>query len=245
MKKLIIAILVMFIYITPTYAVEFERCIDGDTAKFIVDEEEVSVRFLAIDTPEYTTKKEVYGKEASEFVCEALNNAKKIELEYDPDSDKEDKYGRLLAWIWVDGSLLQKDIIDEGLAEVAYLYGDYLYTEELQKAELIAKENELNIWSGVDPEGIDDTSNEEETDDLEITLSTLLYLMVASLLINILLYFYYSSIGKPKSYMKIIVSEKSVLKRMLMLIVYSALLIPTMYELSTKLKKITDTAKKS
>ena len=32
--------------------VEFKSCIDGDTARFIMDKEEIKVRFLAIDTPE-------------------------------------------------------------------------------------------------------------------------------------------------------------------------------------------------
>lgn len=32
--------------------VKFSSCIDGDTARFIMDKEEIKVRFLAIDTPE-------------------------------------------------------------------------------------------------------------------------------------------------------------------------------------------------
>lgn len=134
--------------------VTFSKCVDGDTAKFMLKNEEITVRFLAIDTPEtkHPTKgEEPYGKEASEFTCNAVQNAKTITLEYDEGSDELDKYDRHLAWVYVDGVLLQDTLIKEGLAKVAYLYGDYAYTEQLQKSEEIAKQQQLGIWSGEEP----------------------------------------------------------------------------------------------
>ena len=44
--------------------VRFDKCIDGDTAYFIYKGESTKFRFLSIDTPEYTTKKEKFGKVA-------------------------------------------------------------------------------------------------------------------------------------------------------------------------------------
>lgn len=76
-----------------------------------------------------------------------MRQAKKIVLEYDPNSDKEDKYGRKLAWIFVDGKLLQEELVEKGYAEVKYLYGDYKYTNRLKIAQLKAKSKKLNIWS--------------------------------------------------------------------------------------------------
>lgn len=131
-------------------AVEFSKCTDGDTAHFLIDGKDTTVRFLAIDTPEYTKEKEPYGKEASAFTCDAIKHANQIHLEYDDGSDKTDKYGRDLAWVFVDGKLLQKMLVEEGLAEVAYLYGDYSYTDELQKAQGKAKLEKLNLWSDTD-----------------------------------------------------------------------------------------------
>ena len=69
-------------------------------------------------------------------------------LEYDDGSDKSDKYGRDLAWVYVDGELLQKQLVSAGLAEVQYIYGDYAYTDELYEAQELAKQNKLNMWSG-------------------------------------------------------------------------------------------------
>lgn len=161
MKKALIMFLILLcstltISANTRVRVEFRKCTDGDTAHFLIDDEDVTVRFLAIDTPEYTTKKDRFGKEASEFTCQALKNADVIELEYDDGSQKTDKYGRALAWVFVDGALLQKQLVSEGLAKVAYLYGDYAYTDELYAAQDSAKQDKLNIWS--DEDSIDTTS---------------------------------------------------------------------------------------
>ena len=112
-------------------SVQLAKCTDGDTAHFMIHGEDRTVRFLAVDTPEYTKEKEPYGKEASEFTCQMLKEADTIELEYDSGSDAQDKYGRELAWVYVDGQLLQRLLVEQGLAEVAYIYGDYAYIDEL------------------------------------------------------------------------------------------------------------------
>ena len=124
-------------------------CVDGDTAKFMVDGQETSVRFLAIDTPETVkpgTEVQEFGKEASNFTCDALKNAEQIRLEFEEDN-KTDKYGRLLAWIFVDDKLLQEELVKQGLAKVAYIYDDYKYTYLLESAEKTAKNEKINIWN--------------------------------------------------------------------------------------------------
>jgi len=126
--------------------VTFEKCVDGDTAHFKLNGEVLKTRFLAINTPESTTKHEFYGKEVSEYVCNKLKNATKIELEYDEESEKLDKYGRTLAWIIVDGENLQMDLVKKGYAEVKYIYGDYKYVNELKKLEKEAKSQKLGMW---------------------------------------------------------------------------------------------------
>ncbi len=132
----------------------FDSCVDGDTANFIINNEKVKFRFLAIDTPEtvHPTKEvEAYGKNASEYTCNKLTNAKTIEIEYE--ENKTDKYGRSLGWIWVDGSLLQEELVSVGYAEVAYIYGTYKYTTKLCETQKSAILNENGMWS--------DTSKEE------------------------------------------------------------------------------------
>lgn len=134
---------------TQKEVVSFSKCVDGDTIKVLLDGKEKIVRMLAIDTPEsvHPTKGvEYYGKEASNFTCDIVKSANKLELEYDDNSDKEDKYGRLLVWVFVDGELLQDKLIQSGYAEVAYLYGDYKYTSLLQDHQAVVETKKIGIW---------------------------------------------------------------------------------------------------
>lgn len=154
MKKIVIVFLSFLFFLTNVYAerkeVTFESCVDGDTIKVLIDGKKTTVRFLAVDTPETKHPKkgvEPYGKEASEYTCNALKNAKKITIEYDSGSDKTDKYKRHLVWVYVDDVLLQKTLIEKGYAKVAYLYGKYQYTDELKEVEEKAKASKKGIWS--------------------------------------------------------------------------------------------------
>lgn len=154
MKKVVMIFLFFCLFITNVYAervsVKFEACVDGDTIKVILDDKKTTVRFLAIDTPEtvHPTKGEQpFGKEASNYTCDKVKNAKKLEIEYDEGSTKTDKYNRALGWVFIDDTLLQKDLVSLGYAKVAYLYGDYKYTEDLKKEENIAKSKKLGVWS--------------------------------------------------------------------------------------------------
>ena len=154
MKKILFFIILCFsllINVEAKQTVTLNKCVDGDTAWFNLNNEKIKARFLAIDTPESTNKKEKFGKEASELTCNLLKNANKIEIEYDDNSDKLDKYDRHLVWVFVDDLLLQDLIIKEGLAKVDYIYGDYKYTNILEQSEVLAKTNKIGIWQEYNP----------------------------------------------------------------------------------------------
>lgn len=93
-----------------------QRCVDGDTARFIdpyskTVTESFSVRFLGINTPESTILNEPWGKAASEFTKTRLQNANEIVLE--AEGARTETYGRYLAFVWVDGILLNLEIVQE------------------------------------------------------------------------------------------------------------------------------------
>ena len=125
------------------FTVKLSKCIDGDTASFT---KVGKTRFLYVDTPESTNQIEAYGKEASNYTCKLLKNAKKVELQYD--GPKKDKYNRTLAWVWVDGKLLQKLLIQKGYVEKFYDYGTYSYEKELVILQNKAKKAKVGLWSG-------------------------------------------------------------------------------------------------
>ena len=130
-----------------TVDVEIERvaCIDGDT--IIVNDKRI--RLLAIDTPEIGKEIEPYGQEASDFTCDLIKSPDKIDLKQDI-GNEIDKYNRDLAWVFVDGDLLQELIIQEGLGEIRYVHKgsvDYSLLTKLKKAQAKAQANKIGIWS--------------------------------------------------------------------------------------------------
>lgn len=171
MKKIILILIILLfnINVNAKEIVTLNKCVDGDTAWFNLNNEKIKARFLAIDTPESTNKIEPFGKEASEFTCNLLKNAEKIEIEYDDNSDKFDKYDRHLVWVFVDNELLQNLIVKEGLAEVKYLYGDYKYTSVLEDSLKEAKAKKINLWN-------DEQNNEYNNIYLSITIILLIFI---------------------------------------------------------------------
>lgn len=146
--------LVLLVVLTFTYmnregqvveGVVLSKCVDGDTVHFKVDGQLEKVRFIAVDTPE-VNKNEPYALEAKDYTCDRLTQAETIELKIDPLAKEPDKYGRMIAWVYVDGELLQKELVSEGLASVKYIYDDYLYVDELYHLEAQAKNLKLGIW---------------------------------------------------------------------------------------------------
>ncbi|MGM0178341.1 micrococcal nuclease [Enterococcus sp. AZ117] len=131
-------------------AVDFVRHVDGDTSVFLVNGKEQKVRYLLIDTPETmkpNTPVQPFGKEASNRTKTLLSNAKEIQLEFD-ETNKTDLYGRLLAYVFADGQLLQEILVGEGLAKIAYVKNkEAKYLEQLEEKQALAQQQHLGIWS--------------------------------------------------------------------------------------------------
>ena len=118
---------------TVKYKVKYLYNSDGDTATFrLEDGSEVSCRFLAVDAPEIG--EEGY-EEAKRFTDTTLEKASKIIIELDPNSERYDKFDRLLAWVWVDGELMQEKLLVNNLAQLKYLFHDYLYIKYLENLQ--------------------------------------------------------------------------------------------------------------
>ena len=150
-KKSLIFFLIfpLIVFANTKEKVKFSKCVDGDTAKFEINNKVFTLRFLAVNTPETKSPKkgvEFYGKEASKYTCDRLEKAKTIEIEYDKNSDRSDRYGRKLGWVFLDDKLLQKDLVENGYAKVEYVYGKYKYLDELKELETIAKKEKIGLW---------------------------------------------------------------------------------------------------
>lgn len=122
---------------------------DGDTIRVMYNGVNESVRYLLIDTPETNHPrlgKQPFGTEAKER-NRALVNSGKLTLEFDV-GEKRDKYGRLLAYVYVDGKSVQETLIRDGLARVAYVYPpNTRYLTPYEEAQRVAKSKKLGFWA--------------------------------------------------------------------------------------------------
>lgn len=140
---LILAILT--IHVSLSYAETFmvKRVIDGDTILLANGER---VRLIGVDTPETKHPQkpvERFGKEAYLFT-KRMVEGKEVRLEHD--WQKRDKYGRLLAYVYLtDGTFLNAEIIKQGYG-FAYTKYSFKYLEEFRGYEREARENRRGLW---------------------------------------------------------------------------------------------------
>lgn len=133
---------------TKQIPVKLVRVIDGDTIKVNYQGQQKTLRYLLIDTPE--TKKpgtciQPYGKDAFARNKQLVSSGE-LSIEFDV-GQRIDKYGRLLAYVYVDNQSVQEILLKEGLARVGYIYPpNTRYLDQFQAAEKIAKKKTLNVW---------------------------------------------------------------------------------------------------
>lgn len=149
---------------------DLNGCIDGDTARFMVPDAMIQythnavarTRFFNFDSPEtFRGGEEEFGLTASKYACDLLEGTGQIVLQTDPGDNLFDRFGRLLAWIWIENDagqfeLLNYWVVRQGLGEVAYLFGagetdvtmyqDFTYTEWMFIAEEKAREDGLGLF---------------------------------------------------------------------------------------------------
>lgn len=139
--------------------------VDGDTLdveridgeKVFNMDKIVRVRLLGINTPETVDPRkpvECYGKEASNYLKD-LADGKIAALEIDESQGLVDKYGRILAYIYIKESGFKNDnilFINEEEIKNGYAYEytyntPYKYQEEFKYMESMAKQKYVGLWS--------------------------------------------------------------------------------------------------
>ena len=125
------------------------RVVDGDTIVIDYNGTQEKVRLIGVDTPESVhsdaSKNTPYGKIASDYTKKQLTG-KTVELEFDV--QERDKYGRLLAYVYLDGKMYNKTLLEEGHAKVATFPPNVKYVEEFQQIEKQAQIAQVGMWEG-------------------------------------------------------------------------------------------------
>lgn len=114
---------------------------DGDTIKIILNKKIEKIRLIGIDCPERDEK----GYWQALNFTKRLTLHKKIILEYD--LEKRDKYGRLLAYVFLEnGKFVNEEILKEGHGRFILIPPNDKYKERLKNAEKLAKTLKKGIW---------------------------------------------------------------------------------------------------
>jgi micrococcal nuclease len=121
--------------------------VDGDTIDVKMNNKEERVRLLLIDTPEtkHPSKPvQPFGPEASEYTKRTLLG-KQVGLELDV--SERDRYGRLLAYVWLDDKMHNEVLIEKGLARVAIFQPNVKYVDRFREKQHQAQKKGVGIWS--------------------------------------------------------------------------------------------------
>jgi micrococcal nuclease len=152
-----IHLLILFFVVIPAIALAGQykviRVVDGDTIVVRYNGKYEKVRLLCVDTPEsvHSDKKQniPMGKVATRYTQKKLTS-KYVNLEFEI-KRLRGNYGRLLAYVFVDGENLNLDLVRQGLSPYYTKYGkSEKYDAEFRAAEKKARKEKLNIWG--DPE---------------------------------------------------------------------------------------------
>ena len=143
---LIIILLIVFRFVeetsddlTPTDRFIVTKVIDGDTFEMQGGDK---VRLLSIDTPE---KGEMYYNEAKQFLKNYTLD-KTVQLRYA--NKRRDRYGRLLAYVFVDSVFINKVILENGLGYL-YLFKDTESNQSETKELLAAQRQAIGLKQGI------------------------------------------------------------------------------------------------
>ena len=137
--------------------ISVKRAVDGDTIQL---ENGERVRSIGIDTPEMHESDKLYrdsqrtqqdiqdikamGRRAYEFT-KALAEGKRVSLEFD--LEKHDRYGRLLAYVYLkDGTFVNAEIVKQGYASLMTFPPNVKYADLFLKLYQEAREHRRGLW---------------------------------------------------------------------------------------------------
>ena len=128
------------------------RTVDGDTIHVQIGSGIEKVRYIGIDTPEvhHPTRGEEPGGRAATEMNRRLVGNQAVRLE--PDVQMRDRYGRLLAYVWVTGPdgveiMVNAEMVRLGYAAVFTVPPNVRHAELFRKLAAAAREQHRGLWA--------------------------------------------------------------------------------------------------
>ncbi|ACX52448.1 nuclease (SNase domain protein) [Ammonifex degensii KC4] len=132
---------------------------DGDTVHVNLDGRDERVRMIGVNCPEVShpdlgIKEQPYGREAKEYTAKQLLG-KKVWLEFDV--QQRDRYGRLLAYVWLEppssgseeevrAKMFNARLLLDGYAQVMTIQPNVKYADQFVKFQREARERGKGLW---------------------------------------------------------------------------------------------------
>ncbi|AVX31511.1 micrococcal nuclease [Carboxydocella thermautotrophica] len=132
---------------------------DGDTIHVSLNGKNERVRMIGVNTPEIAhpelgIKEQPYGQAAKNYTSKALQG-RKVFLEFDV--EKRDKYGRLLAYVWLEKPFSNQEtearkkmfnaiLLQNGYAQVMTIPPNVKYADFFVKLQREARNQGKGLW---------------------------------------------------------------------------------------------------
>jgi endonuclease YncB( thermonuclease family) len=109
---------------------------DGDSLRVFIKGRDMEIRLSDIDAPE---REQPYGWQAKLELIELVRDRQVVLKPRDVD-----RYGRVVARVWVDGTDVNRELVRRG---AAWFYSQYAKDETLYYAEQEAREAKVGLWA--------------------------------------------------------------------------------------------------
>ena len=124
------------------------RVVDGDTIEVRLDGQVEDVRYIGVDTPETVkpdTPVQCFGPQASAF-NHGLVEHRRVRLLFGV--ERRDVYGRLLAYVYLEGRFVNAVLIRRGLARTLTIPPNDRFAGRLKRLQMAAARAGRGLWGG-------------------------------------------------------------------------------------------------
>ena len=122
------------------------RVVDGDTIYVQLADRVEKIRYIGVNTPEihHPIKGEEAGGREAAAMNRRLVGGRPVRLELDVRS--RDRYGRLLAYVWLGDTMVNAELVRRGYAQVMTVPPNVRYQDLFVKLQREAREANRGLW---------------------------------------------------------------------------------------------------
>jgi len=125
------------------------RVVDGDTIYVQLTDRVEKIRYVGVNAPElhHPLKGEEPGGREAAAMNRHLVGGRHVRLELDVRT--RDRYGRLLAYVWVGDTMINAELVRQGYAQVITVPPNVRYQELFVTLQRDARNAHRGLWLGV------------------------------------------------------------------------------------------------